>query len=51
MIFAIHSPFLFPSFFYEGRGEKNDQSRGQKSCISARSELTPGQINDKGICC
>ena len=33
-IFAIHSPFLLPSFF---RGKK--KSRDQKSCLSARSLL------------
>ena len=37
-IFAIHSPFFFPLFLGEKRkGEKNNQSRGQKSCLSARS--------------
>ena len=33
-IFAIHSPFPPPSFWKE---EKNNQSSGQKSCLSARS--------------
>ena len=30
----IHSPCLLPSFF---RRENNNQSRGEKSCLSARS--------------
>ena len=33
-IFAIYSSFLLPSFF---RIEENNKSRGQKSCLSARS--------------
>ena len=36
--FSIHSPFLLPSIL--GRKRKwvnNNQSRGQKSCLSARS--------------
>ena len=36
--FANPSPFLLPSFLGRKRkGEKNNQSRGQKSCLSARS--------------
>ena len=34
----IHSPCLLPSFF---RRENNNQSRGEKSCLSARSLLHP----------
>ena len=38
LIFFIHSPFLLPSFFRGKRkGEENNQSFGQKSCLSARS--------------
>ena len=34
----IHSPFLLPSFFRrEGKREKNNQSRGQNSCLSDQS--------------
>jgi hypothetical protein len=37
-IFAIHSPFLFLLFLGGKRkGEKNNQSRDFKSCLSARS--------------
>ena len=37
--FAIYSPLLLPTFFKGGmrKGEKNNQSRGQKSILSARS--------------
>ena len=36
---VIHFPFLLPSFI-EGkkRGGKNNQNRGKKQCISARSK-------------
>ena len=40
MFFAIQSPFLLP--FFLGRkikGEKNNQSRDFKACLSARSKL------------
>ena len=37
--FAIHSPFLLPLFIGGKRkGEENNQSHGQKSCLSARSD-------------
>ena len=38
-IFVIHSPLLLPSFFLGGKikVEENNQSRGQKSCLCARS--------------
>ena len=36
--FAIHSPFLLPSFLRRKRkGKKNNQSRGPKSYLSTRS--------------
>ena len=40
-IFAIHSLFLLSSFF---RRKKNTESRGQKSCLSARSENDKNSI-------
>ena len=37
-MFAIHSPFLLPSFLRGKRkGEKNNQSYDLQSCLSARS--------------
>ena len=40
LILPLNSPFLFPIFLRGNRkGEKNSQSRGQKSCLSARSSL------------
>ena len=36
--FAIHSSFHLPSFLeVKRKGEKNNQSRGDKSCLSAQS--------------
>ena len=38
-IFTIHSPFFLPPFLRrEEKREKNNQRRGQKSCLSARSK-------------
>ena len=37
-IFPIPSPFLLPSFLgWKRKGKKSNQSRGEKSCLSARS--------------
>ena len=42
----IHSPFLLHSFFRrEEKREKNNQSRGQKSCLSARTSYFKQQYN------
>ena len=38
--FCIHSPFLLPTFLgWKRKGEKKNQGRGQKSCLSARSDF------------
>ena len=39
-IFAIHSPFLLPFFLgWKRKGEKNNQSRDFKSCLSGSPQL------------
>ena len=38
IFFAIHSPFLILFLGGIKKGEKNNQSPDQKSCLSARSE-------------
>ena len=48
-IFAIHSPFLLPSFLeVKRKGEENNQSRGQKSCLSAREWIFDALKKAKG---
>ena len=50
-LFAIHSPFLLPSFFKrEEKKGNNNQNHDFKSCLSARSLFDPhikGSVNDE----
>ena len=51
-IFAIHSPFLLPSFLGGKSKEfKKNQTCGQKSCLSARSRQNKSLISYNQIYC